>query len=452
MRTVFSEREVAEVRALLALPATARRADRRMAAARLRRLDGPFDAMAGPDAIDALIDSGRLRIDDRATVTDAIRPHPSGNVFRVAVGVTGSSVRSTWNAFDQRYHWFGKKPQSVTSGAHLFVLAVDRWKSAVVGLYEAVSAGADRLPDSPDPDRWPWALGVRPLAAILPPDAERIAGQKGPQSGLPERIHDRDAVDRLYAAVRASAPPPGPVTLEQRVQELEPRDVAEDVLDAVKLLGKDALRPAVIATALDLGDWNDEERSARAWYTGSGTTSHIQHILGKVLDYDQRLTRRHGSSPYALVDADRLGTSYRPAGRNGPATDDPRVHQLDMDALDRATRRHMEIQDAVAEALLAHGLAPRSPAAGEPQYDLAARGDDVTYLIEVKTGAPPTPQQARLGCGQVLEYAHRLGGAVRPVLCFEAPPPAPWPEISAALGISLLDASALDASVAALLR
>ncbi len=73
---------------------------------------------------------------------------------------------------------------------HLFVLAVDRWKSAVVGLYETVTAGAAKLPDSPDQTRWPWALGVRPLAAIPPPEATRVEGQVGPQSGLPAHVSD----------------------------------------------------------------------------------------------------------------------------------------------------------------------------------------------------------------------------------------------------------------------
>ncbi len=126
-------------------------------------------------------------------------------------------------------------PTSATNGSasgrrasqaeHSFSFCVDRWRSAVVGLYETVSAGADRLPDSPDPERWPWALGVRPLAAVPPPVAQRVPGQQGPQSGLPERVYDQVAIRRMYAAVAQSSPPPGPRTLEQRVHQLDRADV-----------------------------------------------------------------------------------------------------------------------------------------------------------------------------------------------------------------------------------
>jgi hypothetical protein len=205
----------------------------------LRRMG--LDIATSPEALptlrqfERLVVPGELRIDERGNATRAvIARHPSANVFRVAVGVTSASVDATWNAFDQRYQWFSKQPQSVTSGAHLFVLAVGRWRSAVVGLYEAGSAGADKLPHSPDPERWPWALGVRPLAAIPPRDADRVEKQHGPQSGLPAHVSDPEAVDRLYRAVAKSPPPPGPRTFEQRVQELEWQDVAPDVLRSVQ--------------------------------------------------------------------------------------------------------------------------------------------------------------------------------------------------------------------------
>jgi hypothetical protein len=163
----------------------------------------------GAVALDDLVASGAVSIDRRGESTRArLEPHRSGNIFRVAVGVTGEPVDAGWSAFDQRYQWFGKAPRSVTSGAHLFVLAVDRWKSAVVGLYETVSAGAAKLPASPNPERWPWALGVRPMAAIPPPEAVRVDGQTGPQSGLPERIYDKSVWPSLYAAVASSRLPP----------------------------------------------------------------------------------------------------------------------------------------------------------------------------------------------------------------------------------------------------
>ena len=260
--------------------------------ARLRRMGlgiaGHPEARPTRGQFEDLLAVGELRIDEKAA--GVVQPLSSSNVFRVAVGVTGESVAETWNAFDQRYQWFGRAPRNVTSGSHLFVLAVDRWRSAVVGLYEAVSAGAAKLPDSPDPDRWPWAVGVRPLAAIPPPFAERVDGQTGPQGGLPARVSDPDARELLYRAVAASRPSPGPTTLEQRVQELEWLDVAPDVLEAVQSLGGEARAPKAVARAIELGEWNAEELAARAWYTGGGVDSHVEHVLNQALLFDQGAT------------------------------------------------------------------------------------------------------------------------------------------------------------------
>jgi hypothetical protein len=209
-RRTFSTAEADEIRTLLGDLAAGRRSEQRMARARLRRMgfvspDDPPPRLTAAD-FDRLVHSGAVSIDvDGGSARAQIRQHGSGNIFRVAVGVTGESVTPTWSAFDERYQWFGRAPQNITSGAHLFVLADDRWKSAVVGLYETVTAGADRLPDSPDPARWPWAVGVRPLAAIPPPQAIRVEGQTGPQSGLPERIYDASAWPNLYAAVKSAA-------------------------------------------------------------------------------------------------------------------------------------------------------------------------------------------------------------------------------------------------------
>jgi hypothetical protein len=431
-----------------------------MTAARLRHMGVPRAARDGLAAFDALAASGAIRVVD-GDARAPIAPHSSGNVFRVAVGVTGAPVSDDWSAFGQRHHWFGKKPQTVTSGAHLFVLAVDRWRSAVVGLYEAVSAGADRLRDSPDPDSWPWALGVRPLAAIPPPEAHRVSGQTGPQSGLPERIYDGAALPLLDAAVADSPPPPGPDTPEQWVQELEPEDVAHDVLEAVASLGRDARRPAAIERTIEIGGWSAEELDARAWYTGSGVTSHIKHIVGKALDREhgttKRLVRQYGGSPYALDDRRdvTLGVAYRRASDRAEAALGGDAHLVDIAALEKATRRHMQLQDRLADALRARGVEPRSPGSWEPQFDLACSHAGTTYVVEAKTGDPVTAQQVRIGAGQVLEYcqlARRAGTSdVRPVLLLEAEPPDPWRELSETLGIVIVRADDLEHTLAAVL-
>jgi hypothetical protein len=459
-RIAFTPAEVAEIRSLLGDLGDARRADQRIALARLRRMGLGIaqDSKTRPhrENFESLLKSEELRVDEGAA--EPVGPHPSGNVFRVAVGVTGNSIPADWNAFDQRYQWFGRPPQSVTSGAHLFVLAVDRWRSAVVGLYEAVSPGAAKLPNSPDPDRWPWALGVRPLAAIPPPLAERVEGQTGPQSGLPMRVYDEGAQELLYGAVAASPPPPGPQSAEQRVQELEWRDLVPDVLEAVRSLGGKARGPEIVARAIELGEWNDEELRARAWYTGGGIDSHIEHILNQALLLEQgakgRLDQIHGL--YLLAEGDaQFGAAYRPAAREEPSEEELPPHVVDLAELDRATKRHMRLQDRLAEALRQRGIEPLSAAASEPRFDLAFESGGNRYVVEVKSGNPPGSQQVRLGVGQVLEYRHLLAQGkpvdVRPVILVETNPSYPWPSLANEIGLRFLVADRLEESLTALL-
>ncbi len=432
--------------------------------ARLRRMDlgiaGHPEAQPTREQFEELLRTRALRIDEQATTT--VQPLQSSNVFRVAVGVTGDSIPEDWSAFDQRYQWFGRPPRNLTSGSHLVPLAVDRWRSAVVGLYEVVSPGAAKLPDSPDPERWPWAVGVRPLAAIPPPLAERVEGQIGPQTGLPARIKDPDVRERLYLAVEGSQPPPGPTRPEQRVQELEWVDVVPDVLEAVRSLGGEARKSEIVARAIELGEWSEEEVAARAWYTGGGIDSHVEHVLGQVLTFDQGtagdLQQVHGVfslNADAKGDAG-FGTPYRRAfDEQPPERDELPVHTIDLSELDRATERHMELQDRLAEALRERGVEPRSPAAWQPRFDLAFEHGGRRFVVEVKSGDPVGAQQARLGAGQVLEYRHLLSDGssvkVEPVLLFEAEPPYPWTALAGEIGLRLLRADRLEESLSILL-
>ena len=457
-RTVFTQAEAIEIRGLLDQLGANRLADRRMSAARLRHLGVPEAARSDNTQFDQLISSGTIQIDDGAARA-AITPQ-SGRVFRVAVGVTGDSIDEDWSAFNQRFHWFGRQPQSLASGDHLFVLAVDRWRSAVVGLYEAVSAGAERLPNSPDPDRWPFALGVRPLAAIPPPQAVRVDRQQGPQSGLPVHVHDETAISDLYAAVSPSPPPPGPMDLEQRVEELEAQDVGEDILEAVAALGSEAHQHAVAERAIQLGNWSVDELAARAWYTDSGYTTHIEQIVNRAIQIEysmsHRIERDHGGSPYRIAQDGPLpfGLPYRPAGDREPASGDTgRI--VDIAALDKATRRHMELQDQLANELHRRGVEARSPGSWEPKFDLVFKHDRTGYVVEVKSGNPVASHQVRIGVGQVLEYTHieaaQVEFPVQPVLLLETAPPDPWPELCDQLGIRLLVANDLADSLSALL-
>jgi hypothetical protein len=461
-RQTFTPAEADEIRTLLRNFPYSRRASQRIAMARLRRMG--LGIASSPEGVptlerfEHLLGAGELTIDKSAAAT--VQPQLS-NVFRVAVGVADWPVPETWSAFDQRYQWFGKAPQSITSGSYLFVLAVDRWKSAVVGLYEAVSPGAARLPDSPDPERWPWAVGVRPLAAIPPPLAECVDGQVGPQSGLPSSVRDPDALERMYRAVSASPPPPGPTNAEQRVQELEWRDVVPDVLEAIASLGGKARGPEIVSRAIELGEWSEQELAARAWYTGGGVDSHVGHVLGQVLLFEQgangALRQVHGW--YSLagdITKGGFGVVYRPAAeRQPPGEDELPTHLVDLSELDRATKRHMSLQDRLADALRGRGIEPCSPASWQPKFDLGFEHGGRRFVVEVKSGELVGTQQARLGAGQVLEYRHLLAeygsSKVEGVLLFEVAPPYPWPALAKELGLRLLRADQLTQSLSALL-
>jgi len=236
--------------------------------------------------------------------------------------------------------------------------------------------------------------------------------------------------------------------------------VADDVIAAVGELGKEARQPAVVERAIALGEWTEEQLQARAWYTsGSADSSHVREIVRKALMLElsskKRLTRDYGTSPIRLTAHDRgeLTATYRRAAEEREAVME-RSRLADLAALDKATHRHMEMQDGLADVLRARGIEPRSPAAGAPQFDLAFAHGGQTFIVEAKTGRPVPTQQVRLGVGQVLEYCHvarMVRAHVRPVLLLEGYPPKPWPSICEELGIGIMTADALAASLDAVL-
>src|SRR5262249_44642283 len=148
--------------------------------------------------------------------------------------------------------------------------------------------------------------------------------------------------------------------------ELEWRDVLPDVVEAVQSLEKDAREDAVIARAIEIGGWTQDELKARAWYTGSGVNSHIEHIVRSALQLETgtkgQFDRVHGVySLKADIPAPGLGVAYRPASKNPAAQEELPAHLVDLSELDRATERHMNLQDRLAEALRHRGIEPRSP-------------------------------------------------------------------------------------------
>jgi hypothetical protein len=242
------------------------------------------------------------------------------------------------------------------------------------------------------------------------------------------------------------------------VQELEWRDLVPDVLEAVRSLGGKARGPEIVTRAIELGEWNEEELKARAWYTGGGIDSHIEHILNQALLLEQgakgRMDQIHGL--YALAEGNpQFGAAYRPAVNEEPSEEELPPHVVDLAELDRATKRHMRLQDQLAEALRRRGIEPLSAATSEPKFDLAFEFGSNRYVVEVKGGNPPGSQQVRLGVGQVVEYRHLLAQGqpvdVRPVVLLETGPSYPWPSLAKEIGLRFLVADRLEESMTALL-
>jgi hypothetical protein len=134
---------------------------------------------------------------------------------------------------------------------------------------------------------------------------------------------------------------------------------------------------------------------------------------------------------------------------------DDAPHQVDLSALDAATARHMSLQDALADQLRERGIEPRSPGSWQPRFDLAFEHEGRGYVTEVKSGAPVSAQQVRLGVGQILEYSHLMQDGehrVRPVLLLEGEPPHPWTVLlDGNLGITVIRGDAISASLDRLL-
>lgn len=108
-------------------------------------------------------------------------------------------MNDDWSAFEQDHLWFAKPPKQVCRGDHIFALGAGRG-SVVLGLFEVTSGGPERLTNPWDPQRWPWAIGVRAIAGVLPPDAVTVEGVRAPRATA-TRIHDEGYREALYEAL-----------------------------------------------------------------------------------------------------------------------------------------------------------------------------------------------------------------------------------------------------------
>lgn len=134
-----------------------------------------------------------------------------------------------------------------------------------------------------------------------------------------------------------------------------------------------------------------------------------------------------------------LGQAYSPADEFAAvATRDP--FEVDPAVVERGVRAHATTQNALAVFLTNQGISPRSPAAGEPSYDLAWEFGDRLAIAEVKSITHDNAErQLRLGLGQVLRYRHLLarpGFTTRAVLvASERPRDDSWMSLCDHLGV-----------------
>ncbi len=183
-------------------------------------------------------------------------------------------------------------------------------------------------------------------------------------------------------------------------------------------------------------------------------------VVSEALQFELGSTRnlQRLQGVYSLIatgTAAGFGVAYRRAGADDPAEVELSAHLADLAELGRATKRHMDLQDRLADALRRHGVEPRSPGSWQPQFDLAFEHVGKCFVVEVKSGDPVSAQQVRLGVGRLLEYRHLLSDTVsqevHAVLLVEAEPPHPWGALAVALGIQFLRVDQLEELLSALL-
>jgi hypothetical protein len=158
--------------------------------------------------------------------------------------------------------------------------------------------------------------------------------------------------------------------------------------------------------------------------------------------------------PGAPVPPGPVGDAYRPADEQAAVTQiDP--FTVDPAIRERALRGHATTQNALAAYVRSRGLDPRSPRAGEPNFDLAWEDADRIFVAEVKSMTFSNEEkQLRLGLGQVLRYRQvlgRHGRQVTAVLAVEKrPADSSWEGLCQELGVLLVwpqnMASVLDAA------
>lgn len=170
----------------------------------------------------------------------------------------------------------------------------------------------------------------------------------------------------------------------------------------------------------------------------------LLHVIPDLAALDELAehTRPSPTDPAPGVSSAVLGTDYRRPDEEVVTSRDRDPHSVDPNLVDRALRGHRRTQNLLQDALVAAGFVPRSPAPGEPEFDIAWDDGDAICIAEVKSMSNTNEEkQLRLAVGQVLRYAYLLsaGRPVRRFIAVEREPRDPsWLDFTAEHGIGLI--------------
>ena len=107
-----------------------------------------------------------------------------------------------------------------------------------------------------------------------------------------------------------------------------------------------------------------------------------------------------------------FGTVYREVNAAAPAHQKQATATDDPDRIGLGLAAHNRTQNTIAEIVRALGWNPRSPAANEPEYDLAWKTKVGVFVCEVKSLTPANEErQMRMAIGQVIRYRQKLTAA-----------------------------------------
>jgi hypothetical protein len=136
---------------------------------------------------------------------------------------------------------------------------------------------------------------------------------------------------------------------------------------------------------------------------------------------------------YRVHSPGTVGDPYRQASETAPDERLPPVGG-DPDSCGRGWVEHSRTQNELAGIVAAQGWVPRSPAQGEPRFDLAWVRGQTVWVAEVKSITPGNEErQLRIAMGQVLRYRQKLTAAghdVQAVIVTSRPPAdASWDDL-----------------------